>query len=523
MKFRGSLIALAVLSSTTYLQAIEAHGYKYTGLFYDDKNSHYYVNGDNSFSIKSIGKNKFIDRIEVSIDNGDFQSYSGKIDFSTEGFHLVRFKAVDPVSNWSPVQTFRIYMDKTAPQSHIVWDNQTSTEGSKFMKLGSRLKLQGTDKLSGISKVLYRLNDGPLREYNKPIYLNKPGSHKIEISAIDKVGNAEPFKTYNFSVDGSSPQVSAKISGQGFQTKKELYVNKGSEIQLFATDEGVGVSKIEYRINNSSIKEYFESIPIEEQSFSLKYRALDKVGNYTAWKNFKVKLDTEPPVLSIRKNGKHLPLSGKVFALPGFSLKALSWDKKSGTKHYIIDKEVVPFDNKDKSLLTFNTPGNYQVSLQSEDYVGNVANTKSYDIVIDNKAPVTSMTSTNSLLPQGDVYVTSLPNKITFNALDNAVGVKRIEVSYNGKDYWEYKAPIDLATWGTKERSVYFRSIDKLGNREEAQKINLFIQKAGPNVALFVENEEVGDIPLSKVKRMDQKKLINGSRMPASVKKKEDK
>src|ERR1700722_7806717 len=91
------------------------------GFYYDAKTNRYFSDGKTSFAIRAVEDPKYLEKIEVSLDEGDFQVYSGKMKFDQEGFHLVRFRASDPVLNWSPLQEFRIYVDLTAPKSFAFW------------------------------------------------------------------------------------------------------------------------------------------------------------------------------------------------------------------------------------------------------------------------------------------------------------------------------------------------------------------------------------------------------------------
>src|SRR5271156_6310242 len=86
------------------LELVSASG---QGFFYDSKTNRYFSDGKSSFIIRPVEDPKYLEKIELSLDEGDFQTYSGKMKFDQEGFHLVRFRASDPVLNWSPLQEFR--------------------------------------------------------------------------------------------------------------------------------------------------------------------------------------------------------------------------------------------------------------------------------------------------------------------------------------------------------------------------------------------------------------------------------
>src|SRR5262249_1209040 len=79
-------------------------------------------------------------------------------------------------------------------------------------------------------------------------------------------------------------------------------------------------------------------------------------------------------------------------------------------------------------------------------------------------------------------------------------GVERVEVSYDGKTWNPAGRAIDLTQWSQSKRTVYYRSIDRLGNREAPQSMTVVLRTEGPKVDLFVEQGDLPQVPLSQLK-----------------------
>src|SRR5690606_35221775 len=134
----------------------------------------------------------------------------------------------------------------------------------------------------------------------------------------------------------------------------------------------------------------------------------------------------------------------------------------------------------------FNQPGKYYFSYKAYDQLGNSDETNPLSIVIDNRPPSTTFNTSRDLVEKNDHFISGIPNVLTLQADDDGVGVEKIEISYDGKNFTQYDQSIDFATWRSANQKLYFRSIDRLGNREEMQTINIIVRNAAPKVDLFV-------------------------------------
>lgn len=505
------VIILNSLILFTFLIVVPANAAD-SGLFYDSSSGQYFVNDKVSFAIKPLASEKYLDKVQYSLDNGPYLDYSGSIKLGSDGFHIVRFKAVDPVLNWSPTENFRIYVDLNKPTSHADWLGETYTDGHNlFVNENSRLVLSAQDDLSGVGNIFWKqIGDDKLQKYSNAKTF-KEGVYQLEISAVDNVGNVEESKNIKFSVDGTLPTSTAKVTGNSYSKKGKVFFDKGSFVSLQAADGQSGVKRIEYKINDGPTMVYNKRISVSDIVTDIKFRSLDNVGNKESWKSLQVFLDATPPTLKLVNSGNYEKVAGKIFARAGFRIIASVTDNESGPQNLVINNERVN-ETKNKEIV-FSSEGEHGLNLWAEDNVGNSANSVSYTVLVDESTPNTQIKASNQMVERDKTFISSLPNKLEFHASDDGVGVDFTEYSYDGKNYQRVGGPIDLATWQSPKRTIYYRSVDKLGNREDVKSMNVYVRKSGPLVDLFVEREgDFPSLPLSKLKMESSSK----KRLPAS-------
>lgn len=491
------------------------------GFFYHPETQRYFSNGKASFSIRAVNNKSYLKRIEVSIDGESFKEYDGTLSFAQEGLHHIRFRATDPVLNWSPVQTFRVYVDTLAPKSEPIWQGTTyEKDGITYAAPSSRLALNVQDNLSGVSKVIWD-QGGKVTTFPNNASFKKEGEYTVRFAAVDNVGNKEEWRDYRFRVDGTSPSSTAEIQGFSHKNGSNLYVSSGSQIVLKGQDENSGVDRIEYQINDGPLTDYKQALAIWEKTFELKFRAVDHVGNREKWNVVTVHQDISPPRISLQRNGSSLEHRGKIYAQPGFTLRTAVQDSESGLKSVLATRDGDQLSEVKSPEFKFVEPREYKFVLRAVDHVGNMSEENPSTIVIDNQAPKSTLTSTDDLVPNGDVLLSAIPNKLEITAEDTGVGVEKIEVSYDGKTFRTLTSSIDLAEWKETQRTLYFRSVDRLGNREAPQKVTINVRTKAPTLDLFVEANNLPNLPLSEIKRgaSDSPSTRKSVRTPAAEKK----
>jgi hypothetical protein len=130
----------------------------------------------------------------VSINMSAYQEYSKiQSSFDDEKEYTVKYYSVDHVGNVEVPLSEKFNVDNSAPITTF-----TIIGHSKGKALSSKavIALSSKDTLSGVSRILYSINEGTEKVYTAPIPLSilKDGKSKINYYAIDNVGNKEEVK-----------------------------------------------------------------------------------------------------------------------------------------------------------------------------------------------------------------------------------------------------------------------------------------------------------------------------------------
>ncbi len=500
MLLRTVICSVLVFSVTAFARGNSASPTTGQGIYYDAATNKYFTDGQPTFSIQPLGNAKYLESIDVSVDNGSFKPYTGKLSFQTQGLHTIRFRAVDPVLNWSPVQVFRLYVDLTPPTSKISWKGPSYLRDHElYVTPKTKMTIAAEDNLSGAKVTYIQIGNSPKQIYNGPISFTHDGTVNVKVSSVDRVGNKEPWRKITFVVDSQPPVTTAKIEGVHYKSGSTYYVNYGSQIALASHDGGVGLDKIEYQINKGGVLTYTGPIALDQKYVHLKYRGVDYLGNTEQWKTLSLVQDSQPPVLNVTEMGKYIHVGGKTFAKPGYVIHVVAQDRDSGVKSVQYSTDNVHFKPLTGNEIVVPSTGRFTYNIRAVDNVGNVAEANPITVVMDNTPPTTNAQFAEKVVKKGSLILTSLPNELSLVSSDSGSGVDHVEYSYDGTHFKYLKGSIDLATWRHSLRTVYYRAVDRLGNVEPTQKLNVQVLTHGPRVGLFVESGNSPRVPLSAI------------------------
>ncbi|MFJ6748869.1 OmpL47-type beta-barrel domain-containing protein [Streptomyces sp. NPDC091266] len=201
--------------------------------------------------------------------------------------------------------------DTAPPKTSAKLDGQQNADGAY---IGSATAtVTATDDGSGVDTVEYALDDAAYQPYTAPVVIDKVGAHTLRYRATDKVGNAAPEKTADFTVaapptdDTTPPETSVKLDGQ--QDADGAYIGSATAT-VSASDTGSGVNTIEYALDDAAYQPYTTPVMVHDAgAHTLRYRAADKAGNAAPEKkaDFTVVAppaeDTTPPETAAKVTG----------------------------------------------------------------------------------------------------------------------------------------------------------------------------------------------------------------------------
>lgn len=469
--------------------------------YYDKREKQTYVNKEAQFSIRSIDHSKYLSHIEVSVDNSRFEKYSGALRFKTEGPHILRFRSVDPVSNWSPMQTHKIYVDMTPPNIKPYWEGETDlVDGKLFVVSKAVLKFEAQDNLSGVNKIRIKSEgDKTFRNFVDAHKNIGHGPRAILYAAEDNVGNVTVWKKIEYFADAKPPACFYEYLGANSKTSNRNYVNNSTLIVLKAKDDDSGLKEIEYKINNNPIQVYKHPISLKQSINHLMFRAIDNVGNKSIWKEAQFHKDLKAPEVAIREAGKTVKDRGVIYVKPGFSLHFDIKDGDSGVKKILVSRDREGFKETKNRHFVFNQPGIQHFVLRAFDTVGNVSESEVYSIFVDRSVEASTTKAKKDLVKHNGAFLSALPNSIDILGNDSGAGIDFVEYSYDGKVFTKLTSPIDLSKWKTKRQTIYYRGVDRLGNKEKAQKLTVQLQTTSPLVDIFIDTSNVPNVPYSQI------------------------
>jgi hypothetical protein len=139
-------------------------------------------------SLSTTGGRGGVDYTEYRLPGGSWTLYTAPLEMTTEGTHTFEFRSVDNFSQVESTKTITVYIDKTDPVA--------ASEVS-----GNTVWLNGTDALSGLGPIMYRIDNGTWTAYSGALTISDAGTHVVEFYALDAAGNQQSTQTVTVVVD----------------------------------------------------------------------------------------------------------------------------------------------------------------------------------------------------------------------------------------------------------------------------------------------------------------------------------
>jgi len=184
---------------------------KNTGLTIISWDDLFTLNDKKGFGVKSICWN--IDNSEnwniventVPVKNSSFSVPISLLGLP-EGNHMISYYSYDTSSNTETVKTTNITIDNTAPSTILTTSRELLIEnGIANATASDYFTLTGTDILSGVDKIRFRIDGSSYNDYIGPFNVFMEGMHTIYYYAKDNVDNYESKKIYQVFIEGIPP------------------------------------------------------------------------------------------------------------------------------------------------------------------------------------------------------------------------------------------------------------------------------------------------------------------------------
>jgi len=366
----------------------------------------YSIEGDNKKNI--LGNDSYIQlssedslsgvkEIHYSINDGEEKVYEGPISvrqFEDTNNELVYY-AVDHVGNAEDKQSltsslkkqgdsdngggsFSYYIDREAPEVELRINGDQYSNQRLYVSRRSKVELAANDDKSGVKQITYSINNSSLSNiYSEPFHLDQEGIQYVSYAAEDQVNNFSGRKTRAVFMDTDLPEATFSLEGRHYKNRDTLFIKQSTQISLKGEDKGSGLEKTLYRIDQNEWQTYEKSVTLQEPGFHIfGFRAVDRVNNKQQEQTLKVYVDQQAPEIyhhfSVKSIGTKTVRDEAYTIYPSnCRLYMAATDMACGTDR--IRYRINGGEWETKIPLPILNPGNYEVQIQANDYLGNQA------------------------------------------------------------------------------------------------------------------------------------------------------
>ncbi|WP_139491163.1 OmpL47-type beta-barrel domain-containing protein [Brevibacillus dissolubilis] len=375
--------------------------------------------------------------------NGSEPKEGTTFTFTEEGIYKVTFYSVDNAGNTEEAVTGEVKIDKVAPVT-------TADAPQSWINQDGKITFTATDNLSGVAATYYSIN-GSEYQQGTEANVNEGGIYIIAYYSVDNAGNKEEVQKLEVKVDKAAPVTKGNMP-EGWNTTDVT-------VELTATDDLSGVAKTYYTINDSEPQEGTSFTLTEEGVHKVTFYSVDNAGNVEEAVTGEVKIDKTAPSTTSDATAQWINKEAVI------NLTATDATSGVAKTYYSVDgAEFV-----EGTTFTVENDGIHIIAYYSVDVAGNQEEVKKAEVKVDRTAPVTKTTAPTDWSRE-DVT-------LTLEASDNLSGVDKTFYSINGG------TPVEGTTVVVSEEGinkVTFYSTDKAGNVEEAQTVEVKVDKTAP-------------------------------------------
>jgi hypothetical protein len=292
-------------------------------------------------------------------------TYKTGIREGVAGPHNMTFWSEDRAGNLETQGSFWFWVDGDSPATSIIFDGPSFQGAScMFVTAQTTIFLAAEDASSGVSRTECKLDGGNYRTFTTAFSVATPGSHALLYRSIDRVGNTEPERKLQLTVDTAPPNTRATTpSGSSGET---------ITVSLSASDEGSGVGATFFRVVAQGERpgDFQEGRETEVEAsgdhsldgdYTVQYYSVDNLNNAERIRECRVRIDTS---VTVRLEN---PAAQSV----GTSLYVIEGRTEPGSTVMVNDKKVtVSADGSFFDEVELH-PGSNNVVLTITDTAGN--------------------------------------------------------------------------------------------------------------------------------------------------------
>lgn len=323
-------------------------------------------------------------------------------------------------------------------------------------------------------------------------------------TADNTAGTMDTTETTGTSTDNSSSSTTTTVDnsstdgytgirteGASYSDGSRRFATSGTKFILVGRDDISQLDYLEYRIGDGPYKRYLESEPItlnQEGSQRILYRGVDKVGNVEPENQYAVIIDNSAPDVNHTINGPTYDREGSRYASTTATVQLEASDRHSGVKS-------IEYNMNDQGFTTYAEPvalteaGTTTIKYRATDNLGNVSETKSLTLIVDNTSPDVEITSARELVDIDGKLYTRSDNSFGLRATDDSSGLARLEYRVNGEgEFQPYSTRLQFDNEGNYK--IEAKAVDYVGNESEVKSVQFTIDNTPPKSNLKKVDED---------------------------------
>jgi|CXWL01.1.fsa_nt_gi hypothetical protein len=251
-----------------------------------------FVSSRSNVALQATDNKIGVEEITYAIGAGPFLRYTGPLSLPQKpGEVKVFFRGRDKLGNASEVRTQLARVDLTPPTTASRFVGPSFSQRTVvWMTRETAVHLSATDDASGVERIDYQIDQGPVTRYaaGAPIQIPEEARHVLRFWSLDNVSNKELEQALVIITDNSPPEIFStfSVASTGTQTGENgeslpVYPTF-TTLFLGATDNSAGVKSITYSLDGAKEKEYQQTLVFEREGrFDLLVRTEDNTGNAT--------------------------------------------------------------------------------------------------------------------------------------------------------------------------------------------------------------------------------------------------
>jgi hypothetical protein len=379
-----------------------------------------------------------------------------------EGEHTLSVRVQDLAGNWSAWTHHQITvvlgLDTIAPT-----DETVIPAAWQLVAYTVTVKAVDDEDGKGIDHVQWRYGDNKTGQgaSGSQFTITEDGEHEIETRAIDKAGNASPWKRQTLRLDTTQPTETTVMPGR--------WTNQNT-FTLRATDATSGLANLEYKIDNGAPISAADGTTVTlpgDGTYRISHRALDNAGQSSGWKIDEFTIDTVAPVNTSAA-------APTLWLRTALALPLTGTDNASGVDR--AEWRVSGGSTQTGSTTAVTTEGTQTLETRIVDKAGNVSAWRSETIRIDRTKPVNTTPH-----PAAPWTRTSYTTTVTGTDASPGSGVARVEHKLDSGSPVA-SAGVSITTEG--RHKLYTRVVDNAGNESDWREDTIGIDKTVPTLSV---------------------------------------